>query len=267
MRAADAIGKTSLEVLPSGLGERFTARDQMVVSTRSPVIIESEEALPIGIRTFINRAFPVLDQRGEVIAIVSTETDITALRQAERKLRDSEQRFRAIFETAAVGIALCRADDGRIVSCNPTYAKILGYEPDELIGVSFVELTHEEDRGRNIELFMRQATGAIGAFDIEKRYVAKDGRVVWVRVSASLLANERGEPQYSIGVMTDLTERQTVEDRLRQSEQQLRLITNSLPVTIAYCDAQQRYRFVNQWYCEWSGRRPEELIGVTVEDA
>ena len=196
--AAEILGKTSLEVLPEGVAERFAARDRMVVATRAPVAVESEEQLLGRTHTFINRAYPLLDASGAVSAIVSTETDITALREAERKVSESERLLRAVFETAAVGIAIYGAKDRRLISCNPTYASILGYRPEELAGFSFLDLTHEADRDRNVELSDLQIDGTIGAFDIEKRYVRRDGATIWARTSVSLVSDERGAPLYTV---------------------------------------------------------------------
>ncbi|MBM3483822.1 MAG: PAS domain S-box protein [Alphaproteobacteria bacterium] len=266
-RPADEIlGKTSLEVLPPGVAERFAARDQMVVTTRSPVAVESEELLLGRTHTFINRAYPLFDASGAVSAIVSTETDITALRQAEQKVSESERLFRAVFETAGVGIAMYGAKDRRLISCNPTYARILGYKPDELTGRSFLDLTHSDDRKQQVELASQQELGAIGGFELEKRYLRKDGGIVWGRISVSMVRDEKGDPLCTVGILTDLTDRHAAEERLQQSEHQLRLITDSVPVLITYCDAEGRYRFINREYEEWSGKSRPEVIGKTVRE-
>lgn len=120
---------------------RFIARDQTVRDTRKPALFESEETLQGTTYTFINRAYPVLNEQGDVTAIIGMETDITDLHNAERRSKENETRFRAIFESAAIGIALFSLK-GRVITCNPTYADILGYPTAELVGLSFVNFTH-----------------------------------------------------------------------------------------------------------------------------
>lgn len=261
--AANVVGKTSFEVLPHELARRFSERDRMVRETRAQAILESEETLQGTTRTYLNRAFPVLDERGEVTAIIGTETDITEWREAQRRLRESETRFRAIFESAAVGIALYGLD-GRVITCNPTYATILGYTPDELTGMSFVDLTYPDDRERSLELTRKQIAGETDSFDVEKRYMRKDGRPIWGRVTVSLIRNEHGEPLYTIAILADQSAYRAAEERLRQSERQLRLITDSVPVLIAYCDTKGHYRFVNREYEKWTGRARDEMIGASI---
>jgi PAS domain S-box-containing protein len=266
LKFEDVVGRSAFDVFPAELAERFSARDRKVLATRAPVAIESVETWFGQTHHFMQRAYPVLDQHGAIVAVVSTETEVTALREVEGKLRQSEQLFRTVFESAGAGIAIYGVDDGRLVSCNPTYAAILGFRPEELIGASFLHLTHPEDRARNLELARQQRDGRIGSFEIEKRYVRRDGRFVWCRTSVSIVPNEHGAPLYAMGVMIDLTERHAAEERLRQSEQNIRLITDSVPVLIAYCDSETRYHFVNREYEEWSGRSRTEIIGTTVRE-
>ena len=110
----------------------------------------------------------------------------------------------------------------------------------------------------------QQIAGDIDAFDIEKRYRRKDGATIWCRVTVSLIRDEQGNPLYTIAALVDRTEQHAAEENLRQSERQLRLITDSLPVLIAYCDANARYRFVNREYETWTGGVREELIGASI---
>jgi len=88
--------------------------------------------------------------------------------------------------------------------------------------------------------------GAIGGFELEKRYLRKDGGIVWGRISVSMVRDEKEDPLCTVGILTDLTDRHAAEERLQQSEHQLRLITDSVPVLITYCDAEGRYRFINR---------------------
>ena len=116
---------------------------------------------------------------GRLQQILGTATDMTARKEAERHLRESEERFRSIYEHAATGIAITDLD-GRFRQCNPAYCATLGYTEEELRRLSFAELVHPEDRAANLMEIRRLVAEELPYFEIENRYVHKCGASVWV---------------------------------------------------------------------------------------
>ena len=155
---------------------------------------------------------------GEVIGFVR---DITESKLAAQALRESEARFRAIFDDAAVGIALVDTD-GRPRESNSSLRKMLGYEQDELRNMVFTEFTHPDDAAKDMSLFKELVSGKRDRYEMDKRYIHKDGRIVWGHLNVSLVRGAGDVAQHVIAMVEDITERKTASDALRVSEEQLR---------------------------------------------
>ena len=125
---------------------------------------------------------------------------------------DSEARLQAAIEGTAVGWAMADLE-GRILTANTTYCQILGYELAELQGKRFTDLIHPDDLAANQDLIKKLFAGEISSFRTENRYVCKDGRFVWVRKSASLIRDERGQPRWATAVIEDITARKQAEEK------------------------------------------------------
>ncbi|MGB7910851.1 MAG: PAS domain-containing protein [Desulfobaccales bacterium] len=169
----------------------------------------------------------ILDERGRPWRLVGAAQDITERRIAELRLRESEARFRAVFERAALGIGLIDLK-GRYLSVNNAFLEMLGYGEAELRGKPISELTHADDRKRSLELFREVATGRRESYRIEKRFQRKNGQYLWCRVTASLVQDPEGQPLYVAGMAEDITQRKEAETRLRESEEKLRHLASKL---------------------------------------
>jgi PAS domain S-box-containing protein len=140
---------------------------------------------------------------------------ITERKQAEEALRESEARFRAIFENAAIGIALVDMR-GNLVESNPALQKMLGYNKTELAQMAFSQFTHPDDAKASRDLFAELCEGKRDRYQLEKRSYRKDGQLVWAELTESLVRKQNGEPQYAIGMVEDITERKRAAEALRQ---------------------------------------------------
>lgn len=140
----------------------------------------------------------------------------------EAALHASEQRFQAIFEQSPLGIALADAN-GRIVESNPAMQELVGYTREELNNLSFAALTHPDDLKAEWELIKQSLEGSRTQYELEKRYIRKDGEVRWVRLANRILHSGPGEPQTAIAVVQDISDRKRLELALRKSEEQARL--------------------------------------------
>jgi PAS domain S-box-containing protein len=152
--------------------------------------------------------------------------DITGRKKADAELRESEERFRAMFEQAAVGMAQV-ALDGHWLRVNRRWCDIIGYTREELLAKSFQDLTHPDDVGDNVASLRKLLTKEIVALSTEKRYIRKDRSIVWVNLTVSLLRDAAGAPKYFISVIEDITKRKEAEEAVRKSEQLFRLLAEN----------------------------------------
>ena len=162
----------------------------------------------------------VRDKHGRIIGASKILRDISERKQTETKLRESEAQFRNVFEHAGTGIVIVNLD-GNFVQCNPAYCAMLGYAEDELLQVHFSALVHVEDRAANLAETKRLLTGELPYFEIENRYVHKNGEPVWVRKFISLLRDDEGRPMYGLALVTDITERRKTEQAVLQANEHL----------------------------------------------
>lgn len=186
------------------------------------------EQIPVEFQIF----YPPLDAWFEVNVYPSSDglsvyfREITERKRAEAALHDSEERFRAVFDRTAIG--LVQVDlDGRLLMTNDRYCAITGYSREELQGRTFLEISHADDIDRNRERFQQLLSGAVPAYEIEKRYVRPDGGEVWVHVTASLLRDTEGRPQSALGAVQDITEQRRAEEALRESESRYRFLVEN----------------------------------------
>ncbi|MGE0629836.1 MAG: PAS domain S-box protein [Hyphomicrobiaceae bacterium] len=163
-------------------------------------------------RWFLSRALPIRDERGRIVRWFGTNTDVTDLREAEAALRDSEERFRGIFQHAATGISISDLG-GLFLSCNPAYSEILGYDQDEIRRLTYTDLVHPDDREENVRQVRRLREGEIDSFVVTNRSVRKDGQTVWLQKHVSVLRDASGRPTNHIALITNMTDRKRAEER------------------------------------------------------
>jgi PAS domain S-box-containing protein len=156
-------------------------------------------------------AAPIRDSQGVVAGAVMVFHDVTRRRKAERALRASEERLRAVFSQAAVGIAIADLD-GRFQEANQKFCEILGYPLDDLRGRTFLEITFPDDIEPTRTQVQRLLDGVIPSYSLVKRYVRKDGKPVWSSTSVTLLRQEGGIATQFIGMIEDITERKLAEE-------------------------------------------------------
>ena len=199
---------------------------------------------------------------GMPLRMAGSETDIIARKQAEEASYKAERRYRAIFEQAEVGVAQIDSLAGRFVQVNHKYCEILGMTEAEMLAASFMSITHPDDLAADLENMERLRSGMIGSFTMEKRYVRKDGSIVWVILSVAPLWLPGEEPNYHIAVVQNITERKRVEEALRESEERFALAVEGSTDTL--WDA---HRLLGEpWYAPqtpiWWSPRVRELLGL-----
>ncbi|HEY9599410.1 MAG TPA: PAS domain S-box protein, partial [Cyanophyceae cyanobacterium] len=155
-----------------------------------------------------------------------TFRDITQRKQAEEALRESEARFRGIFENAAIAIGISKAD-GTLIAVNPTYETFLGYSEAEMLGRTFAEITHPDDIKPEQLLTQSVINGTQDSFQMEKRYLHKDGEVFWARLTVSAVRHPDGTFLFNVAMIEDINDSKLREIILRESERRFRAIFNN----------------------------------------
>jgi PAS domain S-box-containing protein len=145
------------------------------------------------------------------------------LKRSEEALRQSEERFRKVFEEGPVGIAL-GSPDFRILKANRALCEMLGYSEKELTGLRFADITHPEDAERTLQLGRELFAGKIPSYQLEKRYVTKSQQVIWSNVTATLIRRPDGQPLYALGIIEDISQRKQAEQVLEQNEKRFRAL-------------------------------------------
>lgn len=167
--------------------------------------------LQAGVQDCLNKPFSVDELLARVDGLVRSR------RRTLEELALSEQRFRATFEQAAVGIALL-APDGRWLKTNQRLCDIVGYPHEELLTRTFQDITHPDDLDVDLGYVRQMLAGEIETYTIEKRYLRKGGEIVWVNLTVALVRHADGRPDYFISVVEDIQQRKTVEAALQSSE-------------------------------------------------
>ncbi len=168
------------------------------------------------VRSFI---YPVKEECGKVVQVVLTHEDITDHVHAEEALKESEARFRAMFEGAPVGIALLDLE-GRYIAVNPVRQEMLGYTEEELLGDQFQAITHRDDLAYDAKVNAEARALGKGRFQIEKRFVRRDGAIRWARVTVSMVYDDAGERKYSVAITEDITDQKEAEEAAARLERE-----------------------------------------------
>ena len=185
--------------------------------------------------------------------------DVTARRLAETALGESEERFRATFELAAVGIAHVGLD-GRWIRVNRRLCEILGYSAQELAGLTFQSITHPDDLQSDLDQLGRLLAGEIDTYAMEKRYYRKDGAPFWAELTVSLVRDARGQPAHLISVVQDISQRHAAETALRAAEERLSLAAKASALGVWEWDLAAGHIYHSVRAKEICGFGPEEEI-------
>jgi PAS domain S-box-containing protein len=238
---------------------------------------QTEEAIPVS-----DEHFTIRDASGARVLGMGTVTrDISEARRNAREreqllareqaarqaaeaaavgLRESEERFRLTIDEAPIGMALV-ALDGRFVRVNRALCEIVGYAKDELERLTFQDLTYPEDLAIDLDLAGQLARGEIPRYQLEKRYVRKDGAIVTIMLSGSILRSGDGTPLYYIAQIEDITERKRAQEALNASERDFRSLAESMPQIVWATDPDGLNVYFNQQWVDYTGLTLEESYG------
>ncbi len=184
-------------------------------------------------------------------------TDITERKRMEEALRQSEEQFRTMFELASIGMVQAHPHTRRLMRVNRKMCDLTGYSADELLQMIAPDLTLPEDREREHELFRRVLLGEMPDYQIEKRYVRKDGRISWVNVNVTLIRDAADQPSLVLGAIEDITARRLAEEERRRLSTALEQAAESIVIT----DLTGGILYVNPAFERISGYSRGEALG------
>jgi PAS domain S-box-containing protein len=195
----------------------------------------------------------------------SLRDEIAHRSEAEAALRDSEERFRAIFDQAAVGVSQMGAD-GRYVLVNQRMCDILGYSREELLERSFRDVTYPDDVEASVRSMRGVQANETGSFNLEKRYIRKDGSVIWVNLTASAVRDVAGNVKYGIGIVEDISERKRAEEELGKTNRRIRAILEEISDGFYTLDHDGRFSYLNPSALRLFERSADQLLGKTFRE-
>ena len=198
---------------------------------------------------------------GQPLRVIGTHTDISDRKQAEGQLIASENKFRSIFNHAAVGIIYgsLKGGHGTLQACNPCFCQMLGYTAAELTQLTVAAITHPDDRA--IPNLSRLIAGEIPHFSMEKRYLRKDGTVMWGYSTVSILRDDAGKPLNTVVVVEDISDRKKAEAALQESESRYRKVVEAQSDFILRSLPDTTITFANKTLCSALGISLEEILG------
>ncbi|MDR3640493.1 MAG: sigma 54-interacting transcriptional regulator [Humidesulfovibrio sp.] len=183
---------------------------------------------------------------GELQYIEGLNIDITARKEAERALRENEEKFRRTFDQSPIGASMVSLDN-TFLRANEAFCRLIGYTEAELRSITFDAITHPDEREESLRQYIRVKRGEIDSWEQDKRYITKDGREVWVHLSAGLVRDSAGTPLYLLPMLQDITDRVETEramqaihaekERLRSG---LEAVFRSIPDAIITVDTDMR---------------------------
>ncbi len=251
--------------------QRLDAAVQHSLATGDPYDLELQIVRRDGALRWVRaRGFTGRDHSGKVNRLFGTLQDITEQKLSEMNLRDSEERFRATFEQAAVGI-LHVSFDGQILRCNQRFADFLGYSPEEIAGKSFQQFTPPEYQTKSKGILLELEVGNIDEQSFEKPYLRKDGSILWVRLNTSVQRDGKGQPLHLVTFVEDISARKAAEEDLAKAGRELRASeVRHRTVFQTSQDALNISRLsdgtivdVNKTFLDLTGFQREEVIGRT----
>jgi len=256
MTEEQVVGHTVEEVLGKDIFEKYIKPKADESLKGNEIEYEMKMTYPeLGLRCMSIFYSPLKDDKGNITGAVAVIRDITERNQQEQALRKKEEEFRQLFQHAPIGIVHSSADNFRILRSNPRFSEIIGYSEEEIKNMTFADYTHPDELQQDKIFLARLINREISCFEREKRYIHKNGSLIWGRVHVSSVQDTNGKPLYYIAAMEDIT-------RHKQAEKELRLfktLAESSREAIAISDASGQLIYINPAH--------EKLFGSSLEQA
>ncbi|MCU1267803.1 MAG: multi-sensor hybrid histidine kinase [Acidobacteria bacterium] len=232
-------------------------------SAMAPSTYELEIIAKDGRRLTLEVNSRLVQENGIPTGVQGMARDISERKRGEERLRASEDRFRQAFGEAPIGISLVGLD-GRWLQVNRVLCEMVGYSEAELLATDFQSITHPDDLELDLEAIRRMLAGELETYQLEKRYIHKQGRAVNVNLSVSLVRDSARQPLYFVAHVEDITERRLHDERLRESEERYRDLFDSATDLIHCVGREGSFNYVNSAWLRTLEYREEELGGLNL---
>ncbi|MFC1855577.1 PAS domain S-box protein [Thermodesulfobacteriota bacterium] len=189
----------------------------------------------------------------------------TIEREIELARRDSEEKFRLIYDTSPLGIVITDKN-GKFITSNKTIRNMLGYTEEELTNMPFAKISHPGEIEKNLEYFKEMVEGKRDSYKMEKRYYKKDGSILWGYLVTSATRDPNGKYLYNFAMIEDITERKLAEEQLFDNEEKYKTLFNSASDSIFITDLKGDFLEVNDVACDLIGYSKEELASKSIKD-
>ena len=253
----EIMGKTDYDLFEHHIADSYRKNDKIVLNTGKPRTNEEDAIYADGrVEQLETIKAPAYGPDGALVGVLGIGRNISARKQAEDRLRESEQRFTATFDQAAVGIARV-GPDGQWLDVNKKLCEIVGYSREELLAKTFQDITYPEDLDGDLALVEQTLAGTRDAYAIDKRYIQRSGDLIWIRLTVSLVRNVSGAPLYFISVIEDINERKKANEKLREAA----AVFSSTGEGVTITNRNGTILDVNDAFVRITGYSREEAVG------
>ena len=209
--------------------------------------------------------FPVLDEEGNLTNVVCQWVDITEHKQAEETLHESEELFAKSLINIPVGIVLT-SHNLQFFSANPAFCQMLGYTEEEMSSRTFLDVTHPDHRDTDRENIEKMWQGKFSYYQTEKRYIAKNGDIIWGNLTTSIIQDQDGKPLYALAIIEEISNRKRAQENLQESEALLRTIAENYPNSyLSIIENDLTVGFTSGQEFKKQKLNPDQFVGMTLE--
>ncbi len=262
MKREDVVGKICYEIWQETVCNTPDCMLQQILSGKDRDNYDvTEKMLPDGrVISCRVQAFAYKDINGNVIGVVESFQDITDLKNTEKVLLVNEAKFRSVFENSPLGKSMTGIDGS--LNMNKRFCEILGYSDEELRKKAWQEITYPDDIQESTDIIQSLIDGKRTHAHYEKRYLHKNGQIVWTDINTTLQRDKNGKPLYFITTVADITNRKKDDIELYNSRQMLRLVLDNIPQRVFWKDINLNYLGCNQAFAQDAHLdSPDGIIG------
>jgi PAS domain S-box-containing protein len=261
---ADVLGK-SADSYFEGEQDTYARVEPLFNGDDSTIYVESWQRRQDGSKRLLAWWCRALkDEQGRPAGALSSARDITERQQMEDALRESEDKFKYVFDNSIIGKSITRPSGE--ISVNKAFCEMLGYSPEELKDRKWQDLTHPDDIEPTQKAVDRILAGEAQVMRLVKRYIRQDGSVMWADVGSSLRRDEAGKPLYFMTFVADITGRKRMEDALRESEEAHRLLVQHLHAGVVVHAPDTRILLANEQAAALLGLTRDQMLGKDALD-